>query len=116
MKQKTTDKPLNQNGSKLERIRFEYTDPAASKVCVAGSFNEWEPESKTLHTSGAGLWWRETTLSPGSYEYCFVVDGKWIPDPLAHQTVANPYGGRNSVLQVIPSPEASHAASPVSKR
>jgi Glycogen recognition site of AMP-activated protein kinase len=39
-------------------------------------------------------------LEPGTYEYCFVVDGKWIPDPLAKEMVPNPFGSRNSVITV----------------
>jgi hypothetical protein len=33
-----------------------------------------------------------------------------MPDPLARETVANPFGGRNSVLTVASSPEAAHLA------
>jgi hypothetical protein len=33
-----------------------------------------------------------------------------MPDPLAKETVPNPYGGRNSVLRVAGSPEAAHLA------
>jgi hypothetical protein len=45
-----------------------------------------------------------------TYEYCLVVDGRWIPDPLARETVPNPFGGKNSVLKVARPPEASLAA------
>jgi len=31
---------------------------------------------------------------------CLVVDGEWMPDPLARATVPNPFGGQNSVLNV----------------
>jgi hypothetical protein len=31
-----------------------------------------------------------------------------MPDPLARETVPNPFGGRNSVLKVATSPEAAH--------
>ena len=81
-------------------VRFEFKHPTAASVCVAGSFNDWKPEAKTLHSSHAGLWWKETVLKPGTYEYCFVVDGQWIPDPQAKESVPNPFGGRNSVLKV----------------
>jgi hypothetical protein len=37
-----------------------------------------------------------------------VVDGQWMPDPLAKETVPNPFGGRNSILKVASSPEAAH--------
>ena len=49
-------------------------------------------------------------MAPGTYEYCFVVDGQWMPDPLARESVPNPFGGRNSILQVATSPEADHRA------
>ena len=52
----------------------------------------------------------ETALTPGTYEYCLVVDGQWMPDPSASETVPNPFGGRNSVLKVACSPEATHRA------
>jgi len=49
-------------------------------------------------------------LVPGTYEYCLVVDGQWMPDPLARETVPNPFGGVNSILKVTSSPEAAHLA------
>ena len=97
-------------GLKLQTVRFEFTHPTATSVCLAGTFNHWQPESKTLHSSGVGNWWKETQLAPGTYEYCLVVDGKYIPDPLAKETVANPFGGRNSVLTVASSPAAARLA------
>lgn len=94
----------------LVTIHFEFNDPKATTVCLAGTFNNWKPEPKTLRSSGVGNWWKETAFAPGTYEYCLVVDGKWMPDPLAKETVANPFGGRNSVLTVASSPEAAHLA------
>jgi len=94
----------------LVPVHFEFKDPKATTVCLAGTFNHWHPESKTLQSSGVGHWWEDTALEPGAYEYCFVVDGKWIPDPLAKETVPNPFGGRNSLLRVACSPEAAHLA------
>ena len=81
-------------------IRFEFTHPTATTVCIAGTFNQWQPEAKTLHSAGSGRWLKETTLTPGTYEYCLVVDGQWIPDPLAKDYVPNPFGGMNSILKV----------------
>jgi 1,4-alpha-glucan branching enzyme len=95
---------------RLVPVRFEFTDPTATTVCVAGTFNRWEPEAKALHPTGGGRWWKETALAPGTYEYCLVVDGRWMPDPQARETVPNPFGGRNSVLKVAGLPEAPPAA------
>jgi 1,4-alpha-glucan branching enzyme len=88
----------------LVPVHFEFKHLTARNVCVAGTFNHWQPEAKTLHPAGGGLWLKDTALSPGKYEYCFVVDGEWIPDPLAKETVANPFGGRNSVITVPSKP------------
>jgi len=97
-------------GLQLQPVRFEFTDPTATTVCVAGTFNQWQPEAKTLRSTGVGQWWKETSLAPGTYEYCFIVDGRWMPDPLARESVPNPFGGRNSVLTVASSPGAAHLA------
>src|ERR1017187_1254609 len=91
-------------------VHFEFADPKATTVCIAGTFNHWQPEAKTLHSSGAGNWWKEMNLDPGTCEYCLVVDGKWMTGPLARESVPNPFGGRNSILRVATSPEAAHLA------
>ena len=110
MKHNHNDDNVRDAGPELVPVRFEFTHPTATTVCVAGTFNNWQPEAKTLHSSGVGNWWKETSLAPGTYEYCLVVDGKWMADPLARESVANPFGGRNSVLTVASSPEAAHLA------
>ncbi len=84
----------------LVPVRFEFTHPTATAVGIAGTFNDWHPEAKAMHPFGNGRWLKETALPPGNYEYCLVVDGRWMPDPLAKETVPNPFGGRNSVLKV----------------
>ena len=91
-------------------VHFEFSHPTAVAVCIAGTFNDWDPTSKPMRSSGAGHWWKETGLLPGSYEYCLVVDGEWMPDPSARETVGNPFGGRNSVLEVASSTDAAHRA------
>jgi Carbohydrate-binding module 48 (Isoamylase N-terminal domain). len=95
-------------GPRLEPVRFEFTHPTASTVCIAGTFNDWNAEAKPMHHVGGGHWLKETALPPGTYEYCLVVDGKWMPDPRASETVPNPFGGRNSLLKVPASPETLH--------
>ena len=94
-------------GPQLVPVHFEFTHPGAVSVCVAGCFNHWQPEAKALHPSGGGRWVKETVVPPGTYEYCLVVDGQWMPDPRAGETVPNPFGGRNSVLRVPGSLEAT---------
>jgi 1,4-alpha-glucan branching enzyme len=95
-------------GSQLVPVRFEFTHRTAVTVCIAGTFDDWRPEARPMHPIGDGRWFEEMALVPGTYEYRLVVDGQWMPDPLASETVPNPFGGRNSVLTVASSPQAAH--------
>ncbi len=81
-------------------VVVELIKPDAKRVFVAGSFNNWQPEQTPLVADGNGRWTRDLKVAPGRYEYLFVVDGQWLPDPNAKQSVQNPFGGRNSVLTV----------------
>ena len=81
-------------------VALELVAPAARQVFVAGSFNGWKPETTPLVPLGNGRWKSDLRLGPGRHEYLFVVDGQWRPDPNARESVANPFGGRNSVVTV----------------
>jgi hypothetical protein len=85
---------------KPNRVSIEFVKLDAKQVCVAGSFNEWKPESTPLSLRGNGRWVGNLAIKPGRHEYLFVVDGQWVPDPNAKETVQNPFGGKNSVLIV----------------
>jgi len=90
--------PVKAPAPRAGRVSLELVKPGAKQVFVAGSFNEWKPEKTPLAPSGNGRWVGDLTVRPGRYEYLFVVDGQWIPDPNAKESVANPFGGKNSVL------------------
>jgi 1,4-alpha-glucan branching enzyme len=84
----------------LPTVKFELYERNARAVFVAGSFNAWNPTATPLKANGSGKWEAILKLSPGKYQYRFVVDGKWIADPSAKETVPNPFEGVNSVLVV----------------
>ena len=79
---------------------FEFTEPKAKAVHLAGSFNGWQPELTSMTCLGGGFWTKELYLHPGRYEYRIVVDGEWIPDLHADNHAQNPFGGINSVLTI----------------
>ena len=81
-------------------VHLEFHNNNAQAVCIAGTFNDWNPTTTPMLTTGPGQWIKELALSPGIYEYQYVVDGRWINDPQAVKSTPNPYGGRNSVLVV----------------
>ena len=87
-------------GSREETVELKLTAPKARSVSVAGTFNGWDPRSNTLSKESGGTWRACLSLSPGRYEYRFIVDGQWQEDPAAKESAFNPYGGRNSVLIV----------------
>jgi len=87
-------------------VHFEYTDPAARNVCIAGSFNDWHPSVSEMLNMGSDKWVKDLELAPGTYEYRFVVDGNWVTDTRCAHTVENPFGESNS-LMIVPEPRKS---------
>jgi 1,4-alpha-glucan branching enzyme len=96
----TKTKKNNGNGTTARMIHIEFSHPTATAVAIAGTFNDWRPEATRMVALGEGRWIKELVLAPGCYEYLFVADGRWVPDPQARESVANPFGGSNSVLRV----------------
>jgi len=93
-------KPQSGKKTQSQTLRIEFHDEHAQAVSVAGTFNDWRPGATPMIPLGQGRWVKELSLPPGRYEYRLVVDDQWICDPAAAQTVSNPYGGQNAVLQV----------------
>ncbi len=81
-------------------IEFVLHAPRAGSVCLAGSFNEWNPSRTPMKKDWRGRWKTTIPLPPGKHEYKFILDGEWVTDPQCRETVANPFGGENSVISV----------------
>ncbi len=82
-----------------QQVRLEFFHPQAREVNIAGLFNDWRPGATWMISLGNGRWVKELLLPPGRYEYCFVVDGHWMPDPMALESSGS-RGSHNSVLVV----------------
>lgn len=86
---------------KAEReVRFEYFAPSAERICLAGTFNNWDVEACPLRKDRNGNWHETLFLEPGRYEYLFFVDGSWQCDPHIKECVPNPFGSWNCVVRV----------------
>lgn len=76
-------------------------DVEPDQLGLAGDFNGWIPDSGvTLERHDDGSWTKFVPLPPGRYEYKFVVDGRWITDPLNPRHVPNETGSTNSVMEI----------------
>lgn len=81
-------------------MKFTYYDPDASKVFLAGSMNGWSTTATPMVKDEGGYWSVVMSLSPGKYEYKFVVDGTWTTDSENPNSKPDPYGGVNSALEI----------------
>ncbi len=99
-KKRNQKSSAHSNGNGRRAVHVEFRHPTATAVAIAGTFNDWRPEATPMVDMGQGRWLKELVLPPGRYEYLFVADGQWLADPLAHDTVTNPFGGVNSVVTV----------------
>ncbi len=71
----------------------------ADEVSVVGDFNAWEPTALEDENND-GIWTASLPLSPGRYEYAFVIDGRWWgQDPLADEYIRS-FGEYSSVRYV----------------
>jgi 1,4-alpha-glucan branching enzyme len=81
-------------------VEFILNLPQARSAAVAGSFNDWDVSRTPMSPEPGGGWKATVWLPAGRYEYRFVVDGQWISDSSAKETVQNTFGSTNSVLVV----------------
>ena len=83
-------------------VTFRCRAESDAAVFLAGSFNGWDASAQALKptTPSEGLQEATLLLPPGRHEYRFVVNGAWQADPECPEWTPNPFGSRNSVVQV----------------
>ena len=70
--------------------------PDAKTVVLAGSFNDWNDRKQQMTKSGDG-WTATIPLFGGKHTYKFIIDGKWITDPVNPIVEDDGHGNKNSV-------------------
>lgn len=83
-----------------KRVVFSLACPEAKEVCVAGSFNDWDPKTKQMQEKEPGKFVAVCMLPKGQYEYKFVVDGNWQVDPANPNVRQSSLGTLNNILAV----------------
>lgn len=77
--------------------RLSLRAPDATRVEVAGDFNDWTPARATRANNG--VWYVDLAIPPGQYRYAFKVDGQWrVPDGAT--AVDDGFGGKSAWLTV----------------
>ncbi len=85
----------------LRDVFFCMSAPGASKVYVAGEFNNWRLDSgASLQRDEEGIWRRRVPLPPGRYQYKYYVDGQWVVDPENPLRIVTESGIVNSLIKV----------------
>lgn len=68
----------------------------AQHVYLSGSFNNWSTQAYEMKQDNSG-WVFPVQLKPGRHEYKFIVDGRWMPDPMNNLKTPDNAGDYNSV-------------------
>jgi len=89
--------------TKRRKVTFSLELIGAKEVVLMGDFNNWDPQSHPMKNDGNDVWNRTLILSPGKYEYKFLIDGSWKQDPQNDQACPNCFGSQNSILNLTAS-------------
>ena len=83
-------------------IAFSLDAPGASRVSLVGDFNNWDPAATPLaRVSAQGRWEARVPLTPGRYQFTYMVDGgQWVRDPRLPQATGDDFGQPTSVITV----------------
>ena len=71
----------------------------AEKVILSGTFNRWDEDNLKMEKTKGG-WKMSLNLKPDTYQYKFIVDGKWMEDPNNAHKVYNEHHTFNSILTI----------------
>ncbi len=91
---------MAKTGTEKKKVTFSLYAPNAGKVVVTGSFCDWDVSAHQMKKDEKGVFKKTISLSPGRYEYRFIVDGQWENDPENLNRCINSYGTENNILEV----------------
>ena len=85
----------------LKPVIFTLHEEKGRKIYLAGDFNDLSTTAKKMtFKAKTGVYSTTVKLAPGTYQYKFLIDGKWCADPQNVNCVANDKGTFNSVITV----------------
>ncbi len=82
-------------------VQFKVAASSGSRVCIAGTFNNWDPTTHPLTYHPEDGYFKATLYLPlGTHQYKFVVNGVWQLDARCPHWALNTHGTLNSVVKV----------------
>jgi hypothetical protein len=91
---------------KPDYVRVVFELPAslwADHVALVGDFNHWDPAATPFRQGRDGVWRAVVDLCLGNtYEFRYLIDGRWSTDYHADGAAPNPHGSLNSVVRADP--------------
>ncbi len=90
------------SASSTVMVHFTLEAPSASRVSLAGDFNQWRPGELNLKRGQNGTWEITVALPRGTIStYDFLIDdGQWVADPHSESRIDDGFGGTSSVLRL----------------
>lgn len=96
---KGKERVMYEKGRKKGTVRFTAKpEGGVKKVALAGDFTDWRTVAMRKQKDGTFV--AIVPVSAGTWEYRFIFDEQWRPDPDNNRWAKNPYGSFNSVLTV----------------
>lgn len=93
-------KAKSKQTGKQKKVMFSLEATEAKDVVLMGDFNNWNPKTHPMKKERNGVWNKTVMLSPGKYEYKFLIDGNWVENPQNDQTCLNCFGTQNSIFNL----------------
>lgn len=92
--------PSHQPG--FARVVFELPSCVwADRIYVTGSFNNWDKTQDPMIQDRDGVWRAILELPAGqTYEFRYIIDGRWQTDYHADGFTDNEYGSHNSIVDL----------------
>jgi len=95
-------KKKSEQKTKRRRVTFSLEASEARQVKLMGDFNQWDAKVHPMKRDENGVWNKSVMLTPGRYEYKFLVDGRWRNDPRNEAFSQNCFGTQNNVMSIGP--------------
>lgn len=91
-------RPTGVPGVRGNATRLSIRAPEATRVELAGDWNNWRPVP--ARRAANGVWYADITLAPGEYRYAFRVDGGAWRVPEGAVTSDDGFGGKAAYVTV----------------